>query len=197
MQLALFIVIERSTAVRFPYLHRQIMTKTKSLITLLLTEEFALLFACLQFTEIKGIFNAIYLHVFFSAPMLVIIITICVTHWKIKNRKRVTSGEIPQPLEQLELHRKRNAQTAMNYLRIASSYLVPVFVCTLPWHAVNIVHGTCTTNGVRFFWQRFSAPLLFLPDVVGPIIITFNIKKYFLSETLYSKVKIRVIWREP
>ena len=184
-QLALFAMIERSIAFGFPHLHRGILTKTKLLVALLLREGIALIVVCLQFTGLsEKIFYTLYIHMLISAPTLLIIIIACVTYRNIKNRKRVESAEVPSSAEQLELYRKRNTRSARKYLRVICVYLLPLYLCILPWFVVTIIQATLNyslKNGVGFFWQRFSISLLFLPDVVGPVTIVLKFKDYFNS----------------
>ena len=181
IQLALFAMIERSIAFGFPHLHRGLLTKTKLLVTLSMREGIALIVVCLQFTGLsERIFYTMYIHMLISVPTLLVIIIACVTYRNIKNRKRIESTEIPYSVEQSELYRKRNTRTARKYLRTICVYLLPLYLCILPWYFVTIFQATLK-NGVGIFWQRFSILLLFLPDVVGPITITLRNKDYFNS----------------
>jgi len=185
VNVALLVTIERSSAFIFPHFHRRIMTKTKVLITLLLTQSFALLFACLQFTGIKEIvFYTVYIHLFISSPMSVIVLLVCVTYWNIKNRNRVVSGEIPQSIEQSELRRKRTTRSARKYLTVVSLFMVPMSLCISPWYTVKVIGITfkkSLTTDVEFFLQRFSISLLFLPGVFGPITLALRFEEYSIS----------------
>ncbi|KAJ7357562.1 hypothetical protein OS493_024370 [Desmophyllum pertusum] len=184
VQRALFISIERCTAFISPHLHRRMMTKRKVLITLLSTESFLLLFVCLSFAGINQmVFYAIYIHVFFSAPMLFLLITTFVTYWKLKNRNRVVSNEIPQTGEQLELHKNQTNRTARKYLKVVSLFLGPLFLSILPWHILKVIEViyNITARDAGFFWQRFSIPLLFLPNAVGPVVLTLRFEGYYNS----------------
>ena len=185
LQLALFAMAERSIAFGFPHLHRGILTKTKLLVSLLLREGIALVVVCLQFIGLsERIFYTLYIHMLISAPTLGLIIMACITYRDIKNRKRIESAEIPYSVEQLELYRKRNTRVARKYLRMISVYLLPLYLCILPWYIVTIIQTTLNyslKNGVGFFCQRFSISLLFLPDVAGPITIILRREDYFNS----------------
>lgn len=90
VQVSLFTSIERCAAFVSPHLHRRLTTRRKVSVTLFVIELFLLLFVCLSFTGInEQVFYTIYIHVFFSFPMSLPIITTGVTYWKIKNRNRV------------------------------------------------------------------------------------------------------------
>ncbi|KAJ7357563.1 hypothetical protein OS493_024371 [Desmophyllum pertusum] len=186
VQVPLFILIERCTAFVSPHFNLRVMTKRKVLITLFLSESFSLLFVCLSFAGInERVFYTIYIHVFFSAPMLFLLITTFVTYWKLKNRNRVVSNEIPQTVEQLELHKKRNVRTARKYLTIVTLFFVPIFLCMFPWYVVKVIEIThknpSLTTDAGFFWQRFSIPLLFVPGATGPITLTLRFEAYYNS----------------
>lgn len=191
VNVALLVTVERSSAFIFPHFHRRIMTKAKVLITLLLTQSFALVFACFQFTGIKEIvFYTVYIHLFISAPMLVIFFLVCVTYWNIKNRNRVVSGETPQSTEQLELRRKRTTRSARKYLTVVSLFMVPMSLCISPWCAVKVIEITfkkSLTTDVGFFLQRFSISLLFLPGVFGPITLALRFEEYSTSLKLFFR----------
>lgn len=186
VQVSLFTSIERCTAFVSPHLHRRLTTRRKVLITLFVIELFLLLFVCLSFTGInEQVFYTIYIHVFFSFPMSLPIITTGVTYWKIKNRNRVASNEIPQSVEKLDLHRRHSTRTARKYLMVVSLFLVPLFLCILPWYIVKIIELTVKnailTTDVGFFWQRFSMSLLFLPNVLAPMTLTLRFEAYYNS----------------
>ena len=187
VQASLFILIERGVAFVSPHLHRRMTTKNTVFIILLFTESFLLLFVSLSFTGInETVFYMIYIHVFFSAPILFLLITTFVTYWKLKNRNRVLSSEIPASVEQLEFRKRRSERTARNYLTVVALFLVPIFLCISPWYVVKLVevtgkHANFITTDVRFVWQRFSITLLFLPDVTGPIILTLRFERYYNS----------------
>lgn len=186
VQVSLFTSIERCTAFVSPHLHRRLTTRRKVSVTLFVIELFLLLFVCLSFTGInEQVFYTIYIHVFFSFPMSLPIITTGVTYWKIKNRNRVASNEIPQSVEKLELHRRHSTRTARKYLTVVSLFLVPLFLCILPWYIVKVseltVKNAILTTDVGFFWQRFSVSLLFLPDVLAPMTLTLRFEAYYNS----------------
>lgn len=186
VQVSLFTSIERCTAFVSPHLHRRLTTRRKVSVTLFVVELFLLLFVCLSFTGInEQVFYTIYIHVFFSFPMSLPIITTGVTYWKIKNRNRVASNEIPQSVEKLELHRRHSTRTARKYLTVVSLFLVPLFLCILPWYIVKVseltVKNAILTTDVGFFWQRFSISLLFLPDVLAPMTLTLRFEAYYNS----------------
>lgn len=186
VQVSLFTSIERCTAFVSPHLHRRLTTRRKVSVTLFVIELFLLLFVCLSFTGInEQVFYTIYIHVFFSFPMSLPIITTGVTYWKIKNRNRVASNEIPQSVEKLELHRRHSTRTARKYLTVVSLFLVPLFLCILPWYIVKVseltVKNAILTTDVGFFWQRFSISLLFLPDVLAPMTLTLRFEAYYNS----------------
>ena len=196
VNIALLMTVERNLAFTFPLFHRRMMTKTKVLITLFLTESFALLFACLQFTGIsESTFYIAYIHLFISAPMLFHFILSCCTYWKIKNKKRVANEEIPVSAEQLELHKKRSTRTARKYLSIVSLFMLPLSLCILPWFIMKVIEvenkKAFTTDSVEFFVQRFSVSLLHLYAIVGPITITFRFEEYtILVKRLIRRWKI-------
>ena len=183
--LALLVMVERSSAFMYPHFHLRIMTKTKVLVTLLLTESTALVSACLQFTGInETVFYTIYIHTFISAPMLVLVTLVSITYRNIKSRNRVSSGEIPQSVGQSELRRKRNTRSARKYLMTVSLFMVPMFLCILPWYIITVIHITCKDSirtDMGFFLQRFSISLLFLPDVIGPITTMLRFEEYYNS----------------
>lgn len=186
VQVSLFTSIERCTAFVSLHLHRRLTTRRKVSVTLFVIELFLLLFVCLSFTGInEQVFYTIYIHVFFSFPMSLPIITTGVTYWKIKNRNRVASNEIPQSVEKLELHRRHSTRTARKYLTVVSLFLVPLFLCILPWYIVKVsdltVKNAILTTDVGFFWQRFSISLLFLPDVLAPMTLTLRFEAYYNS----------------
>lgn len=186
VQVSLFTSIERCAAFVSPHLHRRLTTRRKVSVTLFVIELFLLLFVCLSFTGInEQVFYTIYIHVFFSFPMSLPIITTGVTYWKIKNRNRVASNEIPQSVEKLELHRRHSTRTARKYLTVVSLFLVPLFLCILPWYIVKVseltVKNAILTTDVGFFWQRFSISLLFLPDVLAPMTLTLRFEAYYNS----------------
>lgn len=186
VQVSLFTSTERCTAFVSPHLHRRLTTRRKVSVTLFVIELFLLLFVCLSFTGInEQVFYTIYIHVFFSFPMSLPIITTGVTYWKIKNRNRVASNEIPQSVEKLELHRRHSTRTARKYLTVVSLFLVPLFLCILPWYIVKVseltVKNAILTTDVGFFWQRFSISLLFLPDVLAPMTLTLRFEAYYNS----------------
>lgn len=186
VQVSLFTSIERCAAFVSPHLHRRLTTRRKVSVTLFAIELFLLLFVCLSFTGInEQVFYTIYIHVFFSFPMSLPIITTGVTYWKIKNRNRVASNEIPQSVEKLELHRRHSTRTARKYLTVVSLFLVPLFLCILPWYIVKVseltVKNAILTTDVGFFWQRFSISLLFLPDVLAPMTLTLRFEAYYNS----------------
>lgn len=186
VQVSLFTSIERCTAFVSPHLHRRLTTRRKVSVTLFVIELFLLLFVYLSFTGInEQVFYTIYIHVFFSFPMSLPIITTGVTYWKIKNRNRVASNEIPQSVEKLELHRRHSTRTARKYLTVVSLFLVPLFLCILPWYIVKVseltVKNAILTTDVGFFWQRFSISLLFLPDVLAPMTLTLRFEAYYNS----------------
>lgn len=186
VQVSLFTSIERCTAFVSPHLHRRLTTRRKVSVTLFVIELFLLLFVFLSFTGInEQVFYTIYIHVFFSFPMSLPIITTGVTYWKIKNRNRVASNEIPQSVEKLELHRRHSTRTARKYLTVVSLFLVPLFLCILPWYIVKVseltVKNAILTTDVEFFWQRFSISLLFLPDVLAPMTLTLRFEAYYNS----------------
>ena len=183
VNVALLMAVERSAAFISPHFHRRIMTKTKVLITLFLTESFALLFACLQFTGISEFtFYIACIHVFISAPLLLKFILSCVTYWKIKNRNRVANGETPVSAEQLELHKTRSTRTARKYLSMVSLFMVPLSLCILPWYIIKVIEvvnkKAFATESAEFFLQRFSISLLYLYDLIGPITIAFRFEEY-------------------
>lgn len=186
VQVSLFISIERCTAFISPYLHRRMTTKRRTFITLFVTESFLLLFVCSSFAGVnEKVFYTVYIHVFFSFPMLFSLITTFVTYWKLKHKNRVASDEIPQPVEKLQLHRKHSTRTARKYLKVVSLFLVPLFLSILPWFIVKIIEvknqNPSLTTEVGFFWQRFSISLLFLPDVLAPITLTLRFEAYYNS----------------
>lgn len=186
IQVTLVISIERCTAFVYPHLHRRITTKRKALITTFVTESFLLLFVFSSFAwKNENLFYTVYIHVFFSAPMLFITFTTFLTYWKLKHKNRVASSEIPQSVEHLQLHRKQSSRTARKYLTIVSLFLVPLLLCILPWYIVKIMDVMCQasrlTTEVGFFWKQFSIPLLFLPDVLGPITLTLRLEAYYNS----------------
>jgi len=186
VQGSLFTSIERCTAFVSPYLHRRLTTRRKVVITLILMESFLLLFVCLSFTGInEQVFYTVYIHVFFSFPMSLPIITTGFTYWKIKTRNRITSNEIPQAVENLERHRKHSTRTARKYLTIASLFFGPLILCTLPWYIVKVSEPTdrnsILAKDVGFFWQRLSISLLFLPDALWPITLTIRFGAYYNS----------------
>ena len=186
VQVSFFISIERCTAFVSPYLHRRITTKRRALITLFVTESLLLLFVCLSFAGIKEkVFYTVYIHMFFSVPILFSLIMSFITYWKLKHKNRVASNEIPQPVEKLEIHRKLSTRTARKYLKVVSLFLVPLLLCTLPWYIVKIIEvayqESSLTTEMGFFWQRFSLSLLFLPDVFGPITLTLRFETYYNS----------------
>ncbi|KAL9979479.1 hypothetical protein ACROYT_G017150 [Oculina patagonica] len=186
VQVSLFISIERCAAFISPYLHRRMTTKRRTFITLFITESFLLLFVCSSFAGVnENVFYTVYIHVFFSFPMLLSLIMTFVTYWKLKHKNRVVSDEIPQPVEKLELHRKHSTRTARKYLKVVSLFLVPLSLCILPWYIVKIIEvknqNPSSTTEVEFFWQRFSISLLFLPDVLAPITLTLRFEAYYNS----------------
>ena len=186
VQVSLFTSIERCTAFVSPYLHRRLTTRRKVVITLFVMESFLLLFVCFPFTGInEQVFFTIYIHVFFSFPMSLPIITTGFTYWKIKTRNRITSNEIPQSVEKLERHRKHSTRTARKYLTVVSLFLGPLFLCILPWYIVKVSELTdrnaILAKDVGFFWQRLSISLLFLPDILLPIILTIRFETYYNS----------------
>ena len=182
LNIALLITVERSSAFILPHFHRRIMTKTNVLIILFLTESFTLIFACLQFAGIsESTFYMAFMHVFISAPLLLIFILSCVTYWKIKNRNRVANGEIPVSAEQLELHKKRSTRTARKYLSIVALFMVPLSLCVLPWYIMKVIevgNKKAFPTDAEFFLQRFSMSLLFLHSVIEPIIVAFRFQEY-------------------
>lgn len=185
LNVACLVTVERSSAFMLPHFHRRIMTRTKVLITLILTESFALLVACLQFTGInEALFFTIYIHAFISAPMLIIVVVVCVTYCNIKNKNKIVSGEIPQSVEQIQLHRKRTKRSARKYLIVVSLFMVPMSLCILPWYIVKVIQSTrheSLTTDVELAIQRFSMSLLFLPDFLGPITIALRFEEYSIS----------------
>ena len=183
VQVTLVISIERCTAFVYPHLHRRMTTKRKVLITSFTTELFLLLFVFSSFAGInEKIFYTVYIHVFFSAPMLFITFTTFLTYWKLKHQNRVASSEIPQSVEHLQLQREQSTRTARKYLTIVSLFVVPLLLCILPWYIVKIMEVLCQasrlTTKVGFFWKQFSISLLFLPDVVLPITLTLRLEAY-------------------
>ena len=186
VQVSLVISIERCTAFVSPYLHRRLTTRKKIVITVVLMESFLLLSVCLSFTGInEQVFYTIYIHVFFSFPMSLPIITTGFTYWKIKTRNRITSNEIPQSVEKLERHRKHSSRTARKYLTVVSLFLGPLILSILPWYVVKVGELTdrnaILANDVGFFWQRLSISLVFLPDALGPITLTIRFEAYYNS----------------
>ena len=186
VQVTFFISIERSTAFVNPHLHRRMTSKKKTLITVFVTESFLMLFVFSSFAGInENLFYTVYIHVFFSVPMAFIIFTAFLTYWKLKHKNIVASSEIPQSVEQLQLHRKRSTRTARKYLTIVFLFLVPLFLCILPWYMVQIMEVTCQTSGlttdVVFVWKRFSISLLFLPDFIDLITLTLRFEAYYNS----------------
>ena len=185
-KMALFITAERSSAFTLPHFHRRMMTKTKVLTTLILTDSFALFYSCLQFTGTNEVvFFKIYIHIFISVPICVIFILVVLTFWNIRRRSMVVSGEIPQSLEQFQHRRKRNARTARKYLAVVSLFMVPMFLCILPWYIMKSIESNDAENlhitGAKFFFQRLSIPLLFLPDVLGPVTVVFRFEDYSVA----------------
>lgn len=185
-QVSLFTSIERCTAFVSPYLHRRLTSRRKVLIMLFVMESCLLLFVSLSFTGInEQVFYTIYIHMFFSFPMSLPIITTGFTYWKIKNRNRITSNEIPQSVEMLQLHRKHSTRTARKYLTVVSLFLLPLILCILPWYIVKVSELTdkkaILAKDVGFFWQRLSMTLLFLPDVFLPITLTLRFEAYYKS----------------
>ena len=182
VNIALVITVERSSAFMFPHFHRRIMTKTRVLVTLFLTESLTMLFACLQFTGIsESTFYIAYIHLFISAPLLLTFILFCVTYWNIKNRNRVANGGILVSAEQLELHKKRSTRTARKYLCIVSLFMVPLSLCILPWYIMKVIevqNKKAFTIDAEFFLQRFSISLLYLYNIIGPIISAFRFQEY-------------------
>ena len=198
VNIALVMTVERSSAFMFPHFHRRMMTKTNVLITLFLTESFALFFACLQFTEIsESTFYITYIHVFISAPMLLNFILSCATYWNIKNRNMVTNGETPVSAEQLELHKKRRKKRARKYLSIVSLFMAPLSLCILPWYIMKVIEvenkKAFTTDSGEFFLQRFSMSLLFLYDLIGPITIAFRFEEYTVLVKRFIRRSINLI----
>lgn len=186
VQVSLFTSIERCTAFVSPYLHRRLTSRRKVLIMLFVMESCLLLFVSLSFTGInEQVFYTIYIHMFFSFPMSLPIITTGFTFWKIKNRNRITSNEIPQSVEMLQLHRKHSTRTARKYLTVVSLFLLPLILCILPWYVVKVSDVTdkkaILAKDVGFFWQRLSMTLLFLPDVFLPITLTLRFEAYYKS----------------
>ena len=186
VQVSLFILIERCAAFVSPHLHRRLTTRRKVMISLFAMESFLLLFVCLSFTGIsEQVFYTIYIHLFFSFPISLLIITTGFTYWKIRTRNRIANNEIPQSVEKLELHRKFSSRTARKYLTVVSLFLVPLILSILPWYIVKISELTdrnaILTTNMGFFWQRLSISLVFLPDVLGPITLTIRFEAYHNS----------------
>ena len=186
VQVSLFTSIERCTAFVSPYLHRRMTSRKNVLITLFVLESSLLLFVCLSFTGInEQVFYTIYIHMYFTFPMSLLIPTTGFTYWKIKTRNRITSNEIPQSVEMLQLHRKHSTRTARKYLSVVSLFLLPLFLCILPWYIVKVSELTdknaILAKDVGFFWQRLSMTLVFLPDVLLPITLTIRFEGYYNS----------------
>ena len=113
------------------------------------------------------------------------------TYWKIKTRNRITSNEIPQSVEMLQLHRKHSTRTARKYLSVVSLFLLPLFLCILPWYIVKVSELTdknaILAKDVGFFWQRLSMTLVFLPGVLLPITLTIRFQEYYKSVSRYFR----------
>ena len=180
------ILIERGAAFNSPHFHRRITKNNRIFMVLLTVALFSLLFVGLSFAGMKEtVYFSIHIHLFFTAPLLFILVTTFVTYWKLKNRNRIVSSEIPPSMEQLEFHKKRSVRSARRYLIVIASLMIPMFLCILPWYVVTLVKVNANhvylTNNLRFLWQRFSITLLFLPDVIGPITLTLRFKTYYNS----------------
>lgn len=185
-KMALLITAERSSAFTFPHLHRRMMTKTKMLTTLILTDSFAVFCSCLQFTGTNEVvFFKIYIHIFISMPICIIFILVVLTFWQIRSRNMVVSGEIPQSSEQLQRRRKRSVRTARKYVAVVSLFMVPICLCILPWYIMNIIESKDAENlhmtGTKFVFQRLSMPLLFLPDLLGPVTVVLRFEDYSIA----------------
>ena len=192
VQMSLFTSIERCTAFVSPYLHRRLTSRRKALITLFVMESCLLLFVCLSLTGInEQVFYTIYLHMFFSFPMSLLILITGFTYWKIKTRNRITSNEIPQSVEMLQLHRKHSTRAARKYLTVVSIFLLPLILCILPWYIVKVSELTdqkaIVAKDVGFFWHRLSMTLVFLPDVLLPITLTIRFEAYYNSVRRYFR----------
>ena len=199
VKIALLMAVERNSAFTFPHFHRWMTTKTNVLKTLFLTESFALLFAFLQFTGIsESTFYIAFIHVFISAPMLLIFIMSCVTYCNIKNRNMVAIGETPVSAEQLKVHIKRRKRRARKYICIVCIFMVPLSLCILPWYIMKVIEveneKAFTTDSAEFLLQRFSISLLYSYDLIGPITIAFRFEEYTILVKRLIRRLINVIY---
>ena len=181
----LFITIERHSAFVYPHANSRIMTRSNLTWVFLLIHSFSLLFALSSLTGVRrDIFNCIFIHLFFSAPISVSSVMILITYRNIKNRNRIVNVEIPQRKDYIDLRRRRNVGRARKYVLVASLFWLPSVMSSLPWYIITLVRtssSSCVDSKVCFFWERLSIPLLFIPDVLLPIVLVFRFHEYSVS----------------